>query len=132
MNDNKIKGFVKPFQNAKANGGGWNLNLTTIKVSNDYINAEFLKGVSLWCDYDVDGRFIERTCSIDISENPNYKDIVKAIVDKFDGVGTYSKYLTSADNSVEVEFEFDGFTDKYDEKKDRTYMSVHVKNITLL
>ena len=131
MNENnKMRGFVKPFQNK--GGSSWNLNLATVKISNDYINAEFLKGVSLWCNYDKGNRFIERTCSIDISDNPKYAEVVKALIDKFEGADTFIKYDTTSNNSIEVEFELDGFSDKYDDKKDRTYLNVHVKNIALV
>ena len=132
MNENnKMRGFVKPFQNK--GGGSWNLNLETLKVSNDYINAEFLKGVSIWSDFGFyDGQSVERTCSIDISDNPKYAEVVKALIDKFEGADTFIKYDTTSNNSVEVEFELDGFSDKYDDKKDRTYLNVHVKNIALV
>ena len=130
-NNNKMRGFVKPFQNK--GGGSWNLNLETLKVSNDYINAEFLKGVSIWSDFGFyDGQSVERTCSIDISDNPKYAEVVKALIDKFEGADTFIKYDTTSNNSVEVEFELDGFSDKYDDKKDRTYLNVHVKNIALV
>jgi len=130
-NNNKMRGFVKPFQNK--GGGSWNLNLDTVKVSNDYINATFLKGVSLWSDFNLhNGQSVERTCSLDISDNPKYEEIIKAITDKFEGADTFSKYMTTSNNSVEVEFELLGFSDKYDDKKDRTYLNVHVKNITLV
>ena len=130
-NNNKMRGFVKPFQNK--GGGSWDLNLETLKVSNDYINAEFLKGVSIWSDFGYyDGQSVERTCSIDISDNPKYEEIKKAITDKFEGADTFAKYLTTSENAVEVEFELIGFSDKYDKKKDTEYLNVHVKNITLV
>ena len=98
MNENnKMRGFVKPFQNK--GGSSWNLNLATVKISNDYINAEFLKGVSLWCNYDKGNRFIERTCSIDISDNPKYAEVVKALIDKFEGADTFIKYDTTSNNA---------------------------------
>ena len=132
MNENnKMRGFVKPFQNK--GGSSWNLNLATVKISNDYINAEFLKGVSIWSDFGFyDGQSVERTCSIDISDNPKYAEVVKALIDKFEGADTFIKYDTTSNNSVEVEFELDGFSDKYDDNKDRTYLNVHVNNIALV
>ena len=130
-NNNKMRGFVKPFQSK--GGGSWNLNLETLKVSNDYINAEFLKGVSIWSDFGYyDGQSVERTCSINISDNPKYAEIVKAIIDKFEGADTFYKYMTTSNNSVEVEFELIGFSDKYNKEKKETYLNAHVKNIALV
>ena len=125
-----MRGLIKPFQNK--GGSSWNLNLSTTKVSNDYINAEFLTGVSIVTDFNIDGAEVERTCSINLADNPKHGEIRKALVDKFDGSSTFNKYNTTKDNSVEVEFEFDGCTDSYKKATDTTYYNVRVKNITLV